>query len=95
MARPKKTNGERALFDFKRFIKEEFGSTDELLLTLNQYGEHTPLKRDTVRKWTERAGIPADWLAVAIVAKERESGKPVNLAPYLGVSTHLGGGIFD
>lgn len=87
MARPKKPVEDPSKFDFKRFIKVEFGSPDEMLLKLNQYGEHTPVKRDTVRKWVERGHIPGDWFAVVIVARERETGRPVALAPYLNVNT--------
>ncbi len=72
-----------AMFDFRRFLDEQYGSSDAIVGLLNVYRLRSP-SRDTVRKWFERATIPAAWLPVLLAVKELDSGEPVALAKYLG-----------
>lgn len=72
------------MFDHIRFLNEKFTNPDGVIGLLSLYRLGYP-KRDTIRKWFERGGIPSDWLPLLIAVLELDSGEPVRLAPYLTV----------
>jgi len=73
----------RDVFDFVRFIDKEFGGAAKMWLTLNEFGEMSPASASICRKWRERRQIPGGWFAVCLVARERQTGKPAELTPYV------------
>lgn len=70
------------MFDFKKFLTENWRDCDVLTRRLHQYG-FREVTRDTAYKWWQRGSIPAPWFPVLLVILELERGKPTALAPYL------------
>lgn len=71
------------MFETKRFLVENFGSTQGLLAFLRAYGVAAP-NDSTVGKWFSRASVPSEWLPLLLGYLEIDRGQPVSLIAYIG-----------
>lgn len=74
-------------FDVKSLIDNEFGGPGPLYATIQREVDSASIKYDSVYRWTRRGSLPCEWLAVLLTIKERETGAPMSLAPYLARNT--------
>jgi len=69
------------MFDFKRFLTDNWSNADNLHSFLSTYGRN--YQRATLYKWFVRDAIPADGFAVLLALLEIDLGKPISLVEYL------------
>lgn len=73
------------MFDFGRFLRENFSTPTEMLAFLRAYNAPVP-STFTVQKWFQRDTVPSDWFPILLAYLELDRGAPVRLMPYMNMS---------
>lgn len=70
-------------FNAELFLREHFRDIDGVERLTRKHLGASP-QRDAIRKWFERASIPATWLSRLILVVELEYGAPVSMGKFMG-----------
>jgi hypothetical protein len=70
------------MFETLTFLKENFGSPQNVLALFSFYGFNAP-KLSAVEKWFQRGSVPGSYLILLLCIVEMERGEPVRISHYL------------
>lgn len=69
-------------FDAKKFLKESFGTEDNLRNRLVEHGFEPP-NSEALRKWGQRNQIPAAWLPRLLYVLAKDTNQLAGILPYM------------
>lgn len=76
------TGDSSGMFDVRRFIADNFGTSTNVAVRLASFGFEAP-KPAAVEKWLQRSRIPGEYFPPVLFVLEVERGRPVSVGPYM------------